>query len=815
MSLYELNNQILAGDFRIIVAENIDTYIVRDCTIQSALSIENVNSHDCQFSFENLQCNKLILSNINLSQVSLKSCNITELELISCTNNLTHDSSEFFLSKLIIENNTPTLPEINFKSLEIRYLGLDEYKISILDKTLIKLDISADLKSSLFVEILRSNVKQFSLQNVKLTSFYISHSSEIQSLNFNKVEFLTSYLEIKNDRSQEIKFDDCVFYSFTVNAKTIEYLYLINCKFDTVALKIQRLEFLCFSENEGKKIQISGAEINKIVLTNKNNTNIDITHFKIVTLEFQNLINFSQINLFSPEKTFFKSIKILGSDLRDTRFFNINFNESNYFELVRSNILDAQFNNCILPTSVNSEKDIAQNAFTKYDIFPENVENPNSLIHSFSETKEAYRQLKIVSEKHKDINNQLYFKSCEYQTTSSELSLRLSMPLRKIDLKTFIKKIPENFKKIIAILIPKIKHYFFIFLLFLKRAYIYLKAQLKYYLPIVKRFLIKAFHFTKKILYQTILFIKKTIVFIAIFIKKQILKLLPIINETIVKIKVFFKKESFKQFIKNLYPNLILFFSQSYIYFAENIIESLHFRITNGTKKAVWSLSIVKILGRIIIFLFNIFANILRKVISIFIAFIKIIYIKIAPEAIKYKSLSKNISTQNIKEKLRNVSHSPIFQKAKNILQKIRLLVIKFYTILIHFAKKVVLFLKRHKNFFLYIKLVAVILPEIIILKLNRISTNHGKNWLQGVIFTLSVLFISFYVYCRVTFGSENAIFGLHNFLNYLESFPILKLSDIEENYKIGDNGFIVLISRIFAIYGVYQIIAAFRKYKK
>jgi len=813
--MYELVNQTITGDHKIIVSKNIHAYVIKNCVVHGVLSIENEDESASTYTFENLICNKLILRNIKLTNVHFSHCNIIELELKVSEYESDKEYEKLSISKLILEteNNLKRLPALDCKSLEINYLGNENQAISIVDKTLDEVTIKTANKISIHLEIIRSSIKEFSIENAEISAFYITHSSKIQLFTFEAVRFLVPHFELKNENTKELKFKDCRFNNFTIHAQSIDYLFIENCIINTINLKVAKLEYLYLSENQGDKIKIANIEISKLAIQNTNNINIDAINLKINDILLADLINFKQINILSSENTRFNSIKIIGSELRDTRFLNIDFNDSTDFELAKSNILDVQFSNCVLPSAINTN----HNAFsrTKYDEFPQNMQETNSLIYSFSDTKEAYRQLKIISEKQKNTNNELHYKSHEYQITSLELSERLSLPLKKLEYKNFIKKLPKNFKNKAKLLIPTIKRNFFIFIEFLKHFYQIARAKIKIYLPIIKATLIKILIFLKKIFLQIFIYTKKIFFYLNLFIHNQFLKIKPILSKINSSVKLFFKKENLKHFVSNLIPNFISTFRQIYIRFAELLVKNLHYRSVNNAFTVAWALSIVKIVGKSIIFIFKLVVFVLLNIISFFTSLFKNIYSKIKLRNYNYSQLSEKFNTQNTKNWITNISHSPIYTKIKNIASYLLVNIIKFYYYLSKIAKIITNFIIKNKNFFLYIKLVVIILPEIIILKLNQLSTSHGKYWFQGVVFTLVTLTISFYAYCRITFGAENTIFGLSNFLYYLESFPILKLSEIENLYKINDNGFIVLTSRIIAIYGVYQIIAAFRKYRK
>lgn len=110
------------------------------------------------------------------------------------------------------------------------------------------------------------------------------------------------------------------------------------------------------------------------------------------------------------------------------------------------------------------------------------------------------------------------------------------------------------------------------------------------------------------------------------------------------------------------------------------------------------------------------------------------------------------------------------------------------------------------------------------ILLLNRCSNRHGTSYVYGIIFTLSVGALFYYLSVTSTSKYEMAnafdwsivkentpgyvqfLIPTHRF-NYLDNFM--------EGYKINPKFYIWdILGRIFIGYGIYQTIQAFRKYK-
>ncbi|WP_024770574.1 hypothetical protein [Aquimarina macrocephali] len=102
-----------------------------------------------------------------------------------------------------------------------------------------------------------------------------------------------------------------------------------------------------------------------------------------------------------------------------------------------------------------------------------------------------------------------------------------------------------------------------------------------------------------------------------------------------------------------------------------------------------------------------------------------------------------------------------------------------------------------------------------LLLFLNWISNNHGRNWVQGILFTLSIALICFYgyMYALGEVGIYSSFFG--DYIIFISSFPKLELEKYSKVEKTWNLSLIIWISRIFVAYGIYQTIAAFRKYGK
>lgn len=104
---------------------------------------------------------------------------------------------------------------------------------------------------------------------------------------------------------------------------------------------------------------------------------------------------------------------------------------------------------------------------------------------------------------------------------------------------------------------------------------------------------------------------------------------------------------------------------------------------------------------------------------------------------------------------------------------------------------------------------------DSILLFLNWVSNDNGRSWSRGVLFTLIVAFIFFRIYLYNLNVSFNFKECYTEYILFITSFPKLELdgySELNDNWKIK---LVIWLSRIFISYGIYQTIAAFRKYGK
>ena len=104
---------------------------------------------------------------------------------------------------------------------------------------------------------------------------------------------------------------------------------------------------------------------------------------------------------------------------------------------------------------------------------------------------------------------------------------------------------------------------------------------------------------------------------------------------------------------------------------------------------------------------------------------------------------------------------------------------------------------------------------DSILLFLNLISNKNGKSWAIGVLFTLVAAFLFYWIYISVLGLSINRAESWKEYILYISSFPKLSIEKYESFNSTWSISLVVWLSRIFISYGIYQTVAAFRKYGK
>lgn len=102
---------------------------------------------------------------------------------------------------------------------------------------------------------------------------------------------------------------------------------------------------------------------------------------------------------------------------------------------------------------------------------------------------------------------------------------------------------------------------------------------------------------------------------------------------------------------------------------------------------------------------------------------------------------------------------------------------------------------------------------DSLLLLLNLVSNNNGRSWFQGVLFTLITGLIFFILYLKTVGISFQFDECYQEYVLFITSFP--KLEIVSYYNDTWQTQLIIWLSRIFISYGIYQTVAAFRKYGK
>lgn len=104
---------------------------------------------------------------------------------------------------------------------------------------------------------------------------------------------------------------------------------------------------------------------------------------------------------------------------------------------------------------------------------------------------------------------------------------------------------------------------------------------------------------------------------------------------------------------------------------------------------------------------------------------------------------------------------------------------------------------------------------DSILLLLNWISNNNGQSWIRGVLFTLIIALLFFTAYLKSLGLDLDLSTHFKDYILFISSFPKLQLEKFSELNKLWNISLIIWLSRIFISYGIFQTVAAFRKYGK
>lgn len=109
----------------------------------------------------------------------------------------------------------------------------------------------------------------------------------------------------------------------------------------------------------------------------------------------------------------------------------------------------------------------------------------------------------------------------------------------------------------------------------------------------------------------------------------------------------------------------------------------------------------------------------------------------------------------------------------------------------------------------------TIISFDKLLLLLNWTSNNYGKSWFRGILFTFTISFSLFLLYINNLEVSHENINYFEDYVLFFTSFPKLQLERFSELNNSWNVSLIIWLSRIFISYGIYQTVAAFRKYGK
>ncbi|NHM01687.1 hypothetical protein [Flavobacterium difficile] len=102
-----------------------------------------------------------------------------------------------------------------------------------------------------------------------------------------------------------------------------------------------------------------------------------------------------------------------------------------------------------------------------------------------------------------------------------------------------------------------------------------------------------------------------------------------------------------------------------------------------------------------------------------------------------------------------------------------------------------------------------------VLLFLNLISNKNGLSWFRGILFTLITAYLFMLLYLKTINIDFNFEESLKDYTFFISSFPKLEIQKYSTIPNTWQSNLVIWISRIFVSYGIYQTIAAFRKYGK
>jgi len=112
---------------------------------------------------------------------------------------------------------------------------------------------------------------------------------------------------------------------------------------------------------------------------------------------------------------------------------------------------------------------------------------------------------------------------------------------------------------------------------------------------------------------------------------------------------------------------------------------------------------------------------------------------------------------------------------------------------------------------------------DFVLLILNTVSNNNGRNWFQGLIFTIAcwIVFFGLFLGIKECWSGDTFFLFLPFMSEHIDDF--VKYLWLPHGFEGLFNGvsvgfwgiFVFILGKIFIAYGIYQTIAAFRKYGK
>ncbi len=137
---------------------------------------------------------------------------------------------------------------------------------------------------------------------------------------------------------------------------------------------------------------------------------------------------------------------------------------------------------------------------------------------------------------------------------------------------------------------------------------------------------------------------------------------------------------------------------------------------------------------------------------------------------------------------------------------------------------------KKHRLFYFFVlEPIELLIPSLtsgegILLWLNKYSNDFNRSWIRGVGFTLSITLLSYFILNYAGMEQPYFIFDIHfsgfgdvvmGYLSLLDVFNLTGIGD-KLNFDLSARGYIILfLAKTLIIYGFWQTIYAFYRYRK